>query len=73
MTSLPQAKERTAADHAKCFARSVVDALAEEAARLGIHFRTLERAKQELGVVSQQRREEGRNVWYWGLGEYEVG
>jgi hypothetical protein len=45
----------------------------EEAARLGISFRTLERAKQELWVVSRQRREEGRNVWYWGLRECELG
>jgi hypothetical protein len=33
----------------------------------GISFRKLERAKAGLGVVSEQRREQGRNVWYWGL------
>ena len=41
--------------------------LLEEAEREGISFRTLERAKAELNVLSQQRREQGRNVWYWGL------
>jgi len=30
-------------------------------------LRTLERAKAELGIVSEQRRERGRNVWYWRL------
>jgi hypothetical protein len=42
-------------------------ALVEEAQQEGISFRTLERAKAELGVVSRQRREGGRNVWYWSL------
>jgi hypothetical protein len=42
-------------------------ALLEHAAREGISFRTLERAKAELHVLSQQRREHGKNVWYWGL------
>jgi AAA domain len=42
-------------------------ALMEQAGREGISFRTLERAKAELHVVSRQRREHGRNVWYWGL------
>ena len=41
--------------------------LLEEAEREGISFRTLERPKAELNVESQQRREQGRNVWYWGL------
>ena len=41
--------------------------LVEKAEREGISFRTLERAKAELNVLSQQRREQGRNVWYWGL------
>jgi hypothetical protein len=39
----------------------------QHAAAAGITFRTLERAKAELGVLSQQRREHGRNVWYWRL------
>jgi hypothetical protein len=30
-------------------------------------FRTLERAKAELGVLSEQKRERGRSVWYWRL------
>jgi hypothetical protein len=42
-------------------------ALIERAAAEEISFRTLERAKAELGVVSQQWREQGRNVWYWNL------
>jgi hypothetical protein len=42
--------------------------LLEEAGRRGISFRSLERAKAALGIVSQQRREEGRNIWYWRLG-----
>jgi hypothetical protein len=42
--------------------------LLEHAQQQGLSFRTLERAKAALGVVSQQRREEGRNVWYWSLG-----
>ncbi len=33
----------------------------------GISIRTLERATAELGVRSEQRREDGRNVWYWAL------
>jgi hypothetical protein len=41
--------------------------LVQQAAAAGIPFRTLERAKAELGVVSRQCREEGRNVWYWRL------
>src|SRR5438132_2657246 len=49
MTSLPQAKERTAADHAKCFARSVVDALAEEAALEAV---TIDRARQTISVAT---------------------
>jgi hypothetical protein len=39
--------------------------LLQQADRLGISLRTLERAKVELGIVSQQRREQGRIVWYW--------
>jgi hypothetical protein len=38
-----------------------------DADRVGIAFRTLERAKAELAVISEQRREHGRNVWYWAL------
>jgi len=41
--------------------------LLEQAAAAGITFRTLERAKAELGILSQQRRENGRNVWYWRM------
>src|SRR5262249_26117113 len=41
--------------------------LLEQAEREGISFRTLERAKAELHVLSQQRRDHGKNVWYWGL------
>jgi hypothetical protein len=41
--------------------------LLQQAEAEGISFRTLERAKAELGVLSQQRRHQGRNVWYWGL------
>jgi hypothetical protein len=41
--------------------------LLEQAECEGISFRTLERAKAELHVLSQQRRQQGRNVWYWGL------
>jgi len=39
----------------------------QEAAAARITFRTLERAKAELGILSRQCREEGRNVWYWRL------
>jgi hypothetical protein len=42
-------------------------ALLKKAALLGVSFRTLERAKAELGVLSEQRREHDRNVWYWTL------
>jgi hypothetical protein len=38
-----------------------------QAAAEGISFRTLERAKAGLRVQSQERRENGRNVWYWRL------
>jgi hypothetical protein len=41
--------------------------LLELAGQAGISFRTLERAKVQLGVLSQQRREAGRNAWYWRL------
>jgi hypothetical protein len=41
--------------------------LLEEGEQAGISLRTLERAKAELRVVSEQRRELGRNVWYWRL------
>jgi putative DNA primase/helicase len=41
--------------------------LLAEAEQAGISFRSLERAKSQLGVVSEQRREDGRNVWYWSL------
>lgn len=34
---------------------------------VGIAERTLKRAKQTLGVVSRQRFEDGRNLWYWSL------
>jgi len=33
----------------------------------GISLRTLERAKAQLGIVSDQRRRHGCNVWYWSL------
>ena len=33
----------------------------------GISHRTLERARAQLRVVSQEVREEGQNVWYWSL------
>jgi hypothetical protein len=46
-----------------CKRQTLLD-LAEQA---GISLRTLERAKALLGVLSEQRREEGRNVWYWKL------
>jgi hypothetical protein len=36
---------------------------------MGISFRTLERAKSELGIRSKQRHDEGRNVWYRMLSE----
>jgi hypothetical protein len=42
--------------------------LLDEAGHRGISFRSLERAKAALGIVSQQKREQGRNVWYWRLG-----
>jgi hypothetical protein len=41
--------------------------LLEQATSAGISFRTIERAKAQLGVVSIQKREAGRNVWYWAL------
>jgi hypothetical protein len=41
--------------------------LLAEAEKAGISLRTLERAKAQLGVESEQRRESGRNVWYWRL------
>jgi hypothetical protein len=41
--------------------------LLTEAGEAGISLRTLERAKALLGVASEQRREGGRNVWYWRL------
>jgi hypothetical protein len=43
------------------------ESVLEAAASIGISFRTLERAKAELGIQSQQRRENGRNLWYWRL------
>jgi hypothetical protein len=42
-------------------------ALVTRAEAEGIAYRSLERAKAELGVLSMQRREHGRNVWYWKL------
>jgi hypothetical protein len=45
------------------------EGLVQQAAREGISFRTLERAKAELGVVSQPRRQGQRNVWYWTLAD----
>jgi len=44
------------------------ETLLSHAEAIGLSFRTLERAKSQLGVVSQQRREGGRTVWYWRLG-----
>jgi hypothetical protein len=43
------------------------EVLLEQAERAGMSLRTLERAKAELGVLSEQKREQGRNVWYWRL------
>ena len=45
------------------------ETLLVHAEAIGLSFRTLERAKSQLGVVSQQRREGGRTVWYWRLGD----
>jgi hypothetical protein len=45
------------------------EALLGHAEAIGLSFRTLERAKSQLGVVSQQRREGGKIVWYWRLGD----
>ena len=45
------------------------EALLSHAEAIGLSFRTLERAKSQLGVVSQQKREGGRVVWYWRLGD----
>ena len=45
------------------------ETLLSHAEAIGLSFRTLERAKSQLGVVSQQRREGGRVVWYWGLSD----
>jgi hypothetical protein len=42
-------------------------ALLEQAQRAGIADRTLKRAKAQLGVLSQERRQDGQNVWYWAL------
>jgi hypothetical protein len=36
---------------------------------LNLSDRTVKRAKIELGVLSKQRREEDRNVWYWSLSD----
>jgi len=41
--------------------------LINRAASQGISYRTLERAKAEQGVVSEQRRQGQRNVWYWAI------
>jgi hypothetical protein len=35
----------------------------------GISNRTLLRAKNQLQVVSKERRENGKNVWYWSLAD----
>jgi hypothetical protein len=43
------------------------DILLQQATVLGLSLRTLERAKAQLGIRSEQRREQGRNVWYWRL------
>jgi hypothetical protein len=45
------------------------ETLLSHAEAIGLSFRTLERAKSQLGVVSQQKREDGRIVWYWRLGD----
>ena len=44
------------------------ETLLGHAEAIGLSFRTLERAKSQLGLVSQQRREGRRVVWYWRLG-----
>jgi hypothetical protein len=44
------------------------ETLLSHAEAIGLSFRTLERAKSQLGVLSQQRRQGGRTVWYWRLG-----
>src|SRR5256885_6056474 len=49
MSSLPQAKDQSDADHAKCFARSVVAALAEEPALEAV---TINRARQTISVAT---------------------
>jgi hypothetical protein len=42
--------------------------LLERSEEAGIRIRTLERAKAALRVISEQRREQGRNVGYWQKG-----
>ncbi len=34
---------------------------------VGITLRTLERAKSELGVLSDAQRDGDHNIWYWSL------
>ena len=41
--------------------------LVQAAHKVAITLRTLERAKAELGVRSEQRREHGENIWSWRL------
>jgi hypothetical protein len=41
--------------------------LRDEARSLGISWGTLDRARKRLGIEAAQYREDGRNVWYWGL------
>jgi hypothetical protein len=45
------------------------ETLLSHAEAIGLSFRTLERAKSQLGVLSQQRSKGGRIVWYWRIGD----
>ena len=45
------------------------ETLLSHAEAIGLSFRTLERAKSQLSVLSQQSREGGSSVWYWRLGD----
>lgn len=39
----------------------------EAADNAALSLRSLERAKAQLGIVSEERREDERNVWYWSM------
>jgi hypothetical protein len=49
--------------HGPCDRQTLLD----QAEAIGLSFRTLERAKSQLDVVSRRRDEGGRVVWYWSL------